>query len=353
MIPHDPSRQQIDPRQLILREGPGALWDMLVAHGYDPQVDVFEDLMQCLLGNDPLLLEGVRGGGKTALVITLARACNLDQFGVSGRDGITAEELLYQWDKDEQREWMAEARAAGLDVAKAREKKWTREFLILGEFLAAYEAAAASIVPPLLFMDEIDKVGPKIEDMLLQPLANGVMYIPRLQPEGYVGTHDRGRWPIVLCASNNLRHKLSTPFRSRHIHSYIETPDNRKEVTILLHHVPDTTPYLLGAVVKWLDAVRCLGGLDDPPAIRESIRLLAALNRDRVGLLTEEIALRYQGLVVKSKEDRDYLKENMDYVVRFANAENEVFDEWVREAITERRLALGVADLEEEEVLAV
>lgn len=349
MIPHDPNRPQVDPRKLILREGPGALWDLLVEFGYDPQSDVFEDLLQCLLGNDPLLLEGVRGGGKTALVTTLGRACNLDQYGVSGREGITAEELLYQWDKDEQREWMAEARAAGFDVAQARERKWTREFLILGEFLAAYEAAAVSAVPPLLFMDEIDKVGPKIEDMLLQPLANGVMYVPRLKPDGYVGTHDRVRWPIVISASNNLRHKLSPPFRSRHIHSYIETPDNRKEVSILLQHVPETTPYLLAAVVKWLDAVRSLGGLDDPPAIRESIRLLHALNRDRVALLTEEIALRYQGLVVKSKEDRDYLKENMDYVVRFANAENEVFDAWVGEAIAERRLALGAAALVEEE----
>src|SRR5205085_6395323 len=130
---------------------------------------IFEDLVQCLLGIEPLLLEGVRGGGKTALVETLARGCNLDQYGVSGREGITAEELLYRWDKDEQREWMAEARARGLDVERAREQKWTREFLILGEFLGAYDAAASAEFPPLLFMDEIDKVGVAIEDMLLQP----------------------------------------------------------------------------------------------------------------------------------------------------------------------------------------
>src|SRR5438270_8040688 len=349
MIPHDPRRPQIDPRKLIRSEGPGALWDLLVRFGYIPQEEVFEDLLQSLLGVEPLLLEGVRGGGKTALVETLARGCNLDQYGVSGREGITAEELLYRWDKDEQREWMAEARARGLDVERAREQKWTREFLILGEFLGAYDAAASAEFPPLLFMDEIDKVGVAIEDMLLQPLAGGVMYIPRLVPDGYVGTYDKSRWPIVLCASNNLRHRLSPPFRSRHIHSYIETPDNRKEVSILLAHVPETTPYLLKAVVKWLDAVRSLGGLYDPPAVRESIKLLAALNRDGVTLLTEELAFRYQGLVVKSKEDRDYLRENMDYVVRFANADNPVFDDWVETAMAGCRTAAE----EEDEVLVI
>src|SRR5437763_9177679 len=111
MIPHDPAKPRIEPRKLIGSEGPGALWDLLVRFGYIPQEEVFEDLVQCLLGIEPLLLEGVRGGGKTALVETLARVCNLDQYGVSGREGITAEELLYRWDKDEQREWMAEARA--------------------------------------------------------------------------------------------------------------------------------------------------------------------------------------------------------------------------------------------------
>jgi len=110
MIPHDPSRRQIDPRQLVRSKGPGALWGLLVRHGYVPPDDVFGDLLQALLGHEPLLIEGIRGGGKTALVDTLAKACNLDRYGVSGREGITAEELLYSWDKVEQRDYMADAR---------------------------------------------------------------------------------------------------------------------------------------------------------------------------------------------------------------------------------------------------
>lgn len=344
MIPHDPSRRQINPRHLVRSNGPGALWSLLVRHGYVPPDDVFGDLLQALLGHEPLLIEGIRGGGKTALVDTLAKACNLDQYGVSGREGITAEELLYSWDKVEQRDYMADARARGIDVLEARAHKWTKEFLLLGEFLAAYEAAATARCPPLLFMDEIDKVGPAIEDMLLQPLAGGVMYVPRLRPSGFVGTHDQAKWPVVISASNNLRHKLSAPFRSRHIYSFIETPDNRKEVLILLSHVGDGSIEILKTVVKLLDAVRALGGLDDPPAIRESVRLLKALIRDGVTELTEEVLVAYLGHVVKSKGDRDYLLENLNYVVRFANADNEIFDAYVEGAVSERARMLEVSE---------
>lgn len=344
MIPHDPNRPQINPRGLVLSKGAGALWALLVKEGYVPPDDIFDALLQGLLGYEPVLVEGVRGGGKTALVETLGKACNLDRYGVSGRKGIKAEELLYSWDRAEQRDFMADARARRIGAKEARAHKWTKEFLLLGEFLAAYEAAATAECPPLLFMDEVDKVGPAIEDMLLQPLANGVMHIPRLKPDGFVGTHDQTKWPIVFSASNNLRHKLSPPFRSRHVYSFIETPDNRTEVLILLSHVGDGSVGLLKTVVKLLDAVRALGGFDDPPAIRESVKLLKALNRDGVTALTEDILRRYIGHIAKSKGDRDYLLENLGYVVRFANSPNDIFDAWVEGAVEERARMLEVSE---------
>ncbi len=349
MIPHDPQRERINPRLLIERAGARALWELLVAQGYVPHVEYFNDFVQALLGREPWLIEGIRGGGKTEIVYKVAKACNLDLYGVSGRKGIKAEELLYAWDREEQREWMREARARSISLEEAEEVKWSKKFLLLGEALGAYEAAANADFPPMLFMDEIDKVGPAIEDMLLQPLANGVMFVPRLRPTGFVGTHDQKKWPIVVAASNNLRHKLSAPFRSRFIYSYIENPAPQTEVLILLAHVPDTSEYLLRTVVKWLDAVRALTGLDDPPAVRESIKLLRALNRDGVTELSEDVAVRYLGLVVKHKGDRDCLKQYLDYVVGCANAPNDIFDSWVAAAMSRRGVEESVG---EDEVVA-
>ena len=90
---------------------------------------------------------------------------------------------------------------------------------------------------------------------------------------------------------------------------------------------------------------------DQPVLLGDAVRAVVAelVGAGDPSLLTEELAFRYQGLVVKSKEDRDYLRENMDYVVRFANADNPVFDDWVETAMAGCRTAAE----EEDEVLVV
>ena len=66
-------------------------------------------------------------------------------------------------------------------LESAREQRWTRRFLILGEVAAAYAKAEASEFPTLLRLDEVDKFGAAIEDALLSPLATGKIYVERLE----------------------------------------------------------------------------------------------------------------------------------------------------------------------------
>jgi MoxR-like ATPase len=334
MIPHDVTRPQIDPRKLVLREGERALWQLLVGVGYIPQEEVFSDFIQSLLSHLPWAITGIRGGGKTAFPNALAEACNLNHWGLTGRRGMKDEELLYAWDKDEQREWMAEARAEKINITEAREKKWTRPFLKLGEVLGAYDEASRSLVPPLLFLDELEKLSLGQQNSLLQPLCNGVMFIPRLIPDGLVGCPDESKRLIVISAANDRIR--SAPLRSRHLFTPIETPDNKKEVEILLAHVPDTSPFLLKVVVKVLDAIRAVPGLDDPPALRESIHLLKALNRDRVAELQDKFLMKYLCYLVKHPEDRAYLIQQLDYVEACARAEHDELDMWVDFLIGEK-----------------
>lgn len=338
MIPHDPAKTQIDPRQLVLRDGEQALWKRMVEVGYIPQEDVFSDFLESLLSGIPWLIMGIRGGGKTAFPTALAQACNLDHWGLTGRRGMRNEELLYSWDKDEQREWMMEARAANLNLEEARARKWTRPFLKLGEVLGAYDSASASEVPPLLFLDEIEKLSLGQQNSLLQPLCNGVMFIPRLIPDGYVGCMDESKRPIVISAANdNIK---SAPLRSRNLFTPIATPDNRKEVEILLAHVPDTHPELLKVVVKILDAVRTVPGLDDPPALRESIHLLKAFNRNRLGQLSDGFLQKYLCYLVKQPADREYLNQQIDYIEACARAPHPELDAWVDFVIEDKASSL-------------
>jgi MoxR-like ATPase len=327
MIPHDPSRPQIDPRQLVRKEGGRALWELLVSVGYIPLEYVFEEFLQALLSHLPWAITGIRGGGKTALPLALAECCNLNHWGLTGRRGIKDHQLLYSWDRYEQREWMTEARAAGVDVEEARKKKWTREFLNLGEVLGAYDEASRSEVPPLLFLDELEKLSQDQQNSLLQPLCNGVMFIPGLLPDGFVGCKDPERWPIVISAANGRIN--SAPLRSRHLATPIDTPDIKKEVEILFAQVPETDPFLLKVVVKILDAIRAVPGLDDPPALRESIYLLKAFNRDRLSSLPDKFLMKYLCYLVKHPEDRAYLIQQLDYVEACARAEHEELDMWV------------------------
>lgn len=327
MIPHNPHREQINPRALVLKEGPEALWRLMESAGYIPQEEVFSDFIKALLNHLPWRITGIRGGGKTAFPNALATCCNLDHWGVTGREDIKDEELLYSWDRDEQSEWMNEARARKIPLEEAIEKKWTKQYLILGEVLGAYDAAATSDCPPLLFMDELCKLTLGQQNFLLQPLQNGVMFIPRLRPTGFVGCPDESKRPIVISASND---KIkSAPLRSRYLFTPIQTPDNKKEVEILYKHVPESSTYLLKLVVKILDAVRAVPGIDDPPALRESIHMLKAMNRDRVEKLSEGMLTSYLCFLVKEAEDRAYLMTSLPYIEASAVAPHSELDAWV------------------------
>ena len=67
MRPRDPKRSSIDPRRMVEREGLEALAATLAEAGYIIQRRLLVDLGHSLRSRKPLLVEGPRGGGKTAL----------------------------------------------------------------------------------------------------------------------------------------------------------------------------------------------------------------------------------------------------------------------------------------------
>jgi MoxR-like ATPase len=155
-------------------------------------------------------------------------------------------------------------------MAEARRQKWKRDFLILGEMGLAYDlatqaaSAQAGAAPPILILDESDKFGASLEDAMLMPLERGVIYIPRLVG-GVIGVSDWQHRPIVVTTSNDLRHKLSAPFISRHIFSRFATPSLAKELEILRARCPQADNAQLAIAIKLLDAIRGIAGVEDHP----------------------------------------------------------------------------------------
>ena len=355
MIPHDCKKLQINPRKLVLEGRETELYALICETGYVPEEQNFSDFCQSLKSGRGWLISGTRGSGKTAFPEALATACNLTICIVAGRDGLKQEEILYDWDKEEQAAWMNENLRLAKDapeterekiMIRARQEKWKREFLILGEMGLAYDLAAKAMAeteqtaPPILILDESDKFGASVEDAMLMPLERGLIYIPRLV-SGYIGVADWSFRPIVVTTSNDLRHKLSAPFISRHVFSRFSTPSLIKELEILRARCPNATSTQLALAAKLLDGVRGIAGLEDYPSLRESIDVVGAFERDCLEDLDENSLIRYFCYFVKTSEAQEFLKLQIDYLLMTATGYHPLIDRWLAERDENYAFRLG------------
>lgn len=333
MIPVKPGKGIINPREVLRNGGPKQLARHLAGTGYMIQEGILGDMVQAIKGGAPHLIEGPRGAGKTALAEALAKGCNLPVFYLQGMEGLTLDEVLYSWDRESQSEYVRQAVASGTPLSEARQEQWSDEYLILGEALAAYDYAARNDVVPILIVDEIDKLTETVEDMLLQLFGRGYAHVPRF---GNIGVEDASKWPIVVLLSNNIRHDLSAPMRSRCVYSWMELPTAREEVLILKTRVPEASAQLVAYGAKLLDSVRAIPGVVDKPALREGIALLQAWARDEVTAVTEEVLKEYLCLIAKREPDRKYLALSLARVEKDINLPHREIDAWVAQEFKER-----------------
>jgi MoxR-like ATPase len=292
------------------------------------QQNLLSDLAHVLRNCLPWLIEGPRGGGKTALAESLAEACNLPVYYLQGMEGLTIADVLYDWDREGQTQWVRQSVAMGMSLAEARAGQWTREFLILGEALAAYERAARDEVVPILICDEFDKVSEKLEDMLLQLFARGYAHVPRF---GEIGVREQARWPVVILLSNDQRHDLSSPMRSRCLYSWLPAPTPREEVGILAARCPQASRRMLIKTAKMIGAIRGLPGIVDKPGIRESITLLRALTSEGYSDLTVNHLETHLCFLAKRRLDLENLRKSLARVEVVMELGDGEIESWVAE----------------------
>lgn len=333
MNPTVSSKPTINPRHVLRDGGAAAVAELLAGTGYMVQERLLNDLVQAIRKGRPHLIEGERGSGKTALAEALAEACNLPIFYLQGMEGLELGDVLYSWDREGQSQFVRQAVASGMKLEEARAQQWGVDYLLFGEALGAFEYAGRTGTVPILIVDEIDKLKDTIEDMLLQLFGRGYAHVPRY---GDVGVKNPEGWPIIELLSNDIRHDLSPPMRSRCVYTWMDMPSAREEVAILRARVPNASPEAVGWVAKLLECIRGIPGVQDKPALREGIDLLDVLMRDRIERVDETALISYLCLIAKRRGDRSYLEQSMARIEQAVNSPNEEIDLWVEQEFLRR-----------------
>jgi MoxR-like ATPase len=140
--------------------------------------------LACVL-EQPLLLEGEAGVGKTEVARALSAAIGAKLIRLQCHEGIDLHHAVYDWDYS--RQLLAlRATEQGVDEGEL----FSRRFLLRRPLLEALESESST--PVVLLIDEIDRADDEFEAFLLEFLSDFAVTIPEL------GTITAQRRPIVL-----------------------------------------------------------------------------------------------------------------------------------------------------------
>jgi MoxR-like ATPase len=236
----------------------------------------------------PLLLEGEAGVGKTEVARALASATGAELIRLQCHEGIDLHHAVYDWDY--QRQLLAiRAAEAG---APAREL-FGREFLLRRPLLEALEHEGG---PAVLLIDEIDRADDEFEAFLLEFLADFAITVPEL------GTIAAAHRPLVVLTSNRTR-ELHDALKRRCLYHWIDYPTPQREAEIVLTRLPGVPEEIAARVCVAVARLR-ERELYKLPGVGETItwaRALLALD----GQATLEDTL---GVALKVREDIDRVR---------------------------------------------
>jgi len=171
----------------------------------------------------PLLVEGEAGVGKTEVAKALAAATGSRLIRLQCHEGIDVHQALYDWDYARQ---LLALRAAegGMDEGQL----FSRRYLLRRPLLEALEHDG----PVVLLIDEVDRADDEFEAFLLELLSDFQVTIPEL------GTVRAEHPPVVVLTSNRTR-ELHDALKRRCLYEWIDYPSLEREAEIVHARLPD------------------------------------------------------------------------------------------------------------------
>jgi MoxR-like ATPase len=213
----------------------------------------------------PLLVEGEAGVGKTEIGKALAQVLGTRLIRLQCYEGLDANATIYEWNY--QRQLLA-IRAHERDAmpSDAIERHiFSEEYLLQRPLLEAILQPTS----PVLLIDEIDRADEEFEAFLLEILSDFQITVPEL------GTIAACSIPHVVLTSNGTR-ALSDALRRRCLYSYLDFPEEAKELVIVRARLPGIDQRLAEQVVRFVQLLR-REDLEKTPSIAETLDWARAL----------------------------------------------------------------------------
>jgi MoxR-like ATPase len=238
----------------------------------------------------PLLLEGEAGVGKTEVARALASAMGASLIRLQCHEGIDLHHAVYDWDY--QRQLLA-IRAA--EAGAPPRELFGPEFLLRRPLLEALEHDGG---PAVLLIDEIDRADDEFEAFLLEFLADFAITIPEL------GTIAAAHRPLVVLTSNRTR-ELHDALKRRCLYHWIDYPTPEREAEIVRTRLPGVPEEVAARVCAAVATLR-ERELYKLPGVGETItwaRALLALDETGAASLDDTL-----GVALKVREDIDRVR---------------------------------------------
>ncbi len=237
----------------------------------------------------PLLLEGEAGVGKTEVARAIAESTGARLIRLQCHEGIDLHHAVYDWDYARQ---LLALRAAegGVDEGEL----FSRRFLLRRPLLEALEHDG----PVVLLIDEIDRADDEFEAFLLEFLSDFAVTIPEL------GTITARQRPLVILTSNRTR-ELHDALKRRCLYHWIDYPTPDRERQIVHARVPGVSEEIARRVVAAVARLREQGDLYKLPGVGETLvwaQALLSLGAD--GDLDETL-----GVALKVHEDIERVRQ--------------------------------------------
>jgi MoxR-like ATPase len=240
-----------------------AATEALASQGYLADRPLALAVQLAVVLEQPLLLEGEAGVGKTEVARALAGATGARLIRLQCHEGIDVHHAVYDWDYPRQ---LLALRAAegGVDEGEL----FSRRFLLRRPLLDALEPDADQ--PVVLLIDEIDRADDEFEAFLLEFLADFAVTIPEL------GTITAARPPVVVLTSNRTR-ELHDALKRRCLYHWIDYPSAELEREIVRTRIPGVPESIANRVVTAVGRLREQGDLYKLPGVGETIVWARAL----------------------------------------------------------------------------